>query len=247
MIELSCTNVLRWKARLFMEQYYAAFHECPKPSFILKLHILYIFCVLEISASFRQGENGRYVYKDDLGFERYCHYCPPGAMNDNDNILKYQEPKCIHKNFPFQEKCDEEEQKRQLRPICNFGTLPSCPLLKMPKDGHWNCTSSSFYNETSGGYYIPVYTVCQLMCQPGFRPTEGDSTYCRETRVWDRDPYTFTCHRSMPSNKAGHHKISRRQRKKLSQILTLEEKLVKLKMSMLDELGKYHILNILLK
>ncbi|KAK3592394.1 hypothetical protein CHS0354_026091 [Potamilus streckersoni] len=255
-----------------MDVYLTAFHTRPKSNLFLKIRVLYMLYILNISASFPNRENGRYLYTDDLGFERYCHYCPPEAMHDNENIIQYQEPRCFDKNFPFQEKCDQEELDKNLRPICKSGTLPSCRLPKQPKGGHWNCTSSLFYNIGNEDSFVPVYTICQMACDPGFIRTDGASTYCRESRLWDLDPATLKCHNSKPSNIAdtnkkqsnetthskltyvsgrrknrGHHKINRRHRKKLSQILRLEKKLVKLKMAMLSELGGHTILDILLK
>ncbi|KAK3592391.1 hypothetical protein CHS0354_026087 [Potamilus streckersoni] len=238
---------MRMTYNLLSDTYFTALYTMPKLSFFHNLHILFIFLLLELSASIRQGENGRYLYNDDLGFERYCHYCPPVAMYDSENNVLYQEPRCFEKNYPFHLKCDQEELERKLLPVCRYGTLPSCFLHKMPEDGYWNCTSSFFHNKTSDGYHIPVYTMCQLTCEQGFSPTGISNIYCRENRHWDLNPNTVACQKSVSADEPGHRKVDRRERKKLLQILRLEKKLVNLKIAMLSEHKRQNINNILLR
>ncbi|KAL3880708.1 hypothetical protein ACJMK2_032928 [Sinanodonta woodiana] len=260
---------------LIPDIFFTADHMVPQLSFCHKLRIFYILFLLELSASIRQGEKGRYLYKDDLGIEKYCHYCPPIAMYNTENNVLYQEQRCFTNNYPFQEKCDQEEIDRKLFPVCRSGTLPTCPLLKMSDGGHWNCTSSFAHNKTSNGYHIPVYTLCRLTCDPGFRLTGNANIYCTESRHWDLDPNTVACHKSnlgdepdrngrlsdeteasepLHIGKAtgrqkhkGHRKVDRSLHKKLSQILRLEKKLVNLKIDMLNKDKRQSIQNILLR
>ncbi|KAK3597215.1 hypothetical protein CHS0354_004967 [Potamilus streckersoni] len=162
--------------------------------FICTLEIILIINVLTAQ---RKEETGRYVYIDDNGIRQYCHYCNRTGLGPYDRD-RYVEQKCVEKNYPFENKTDEEEQRNQWQPLCTKGTIPSCPELKTDSNGEWNCSSEQneteiYFSETEGTYILPVYTKCTLTCTNNFQVTYRNSTYCNESRQWDADQGSIHC------------------------------------------------------
>ncbi|KAL3880712.1 hypothetical protein ACJMK2_032932 [Sinanodonta woodiana] len=165
-------------------------------SFFTSVFLLQTFIFPDFLQAQRSGETGRYMYTDDTNQNRYCHYCDKKDLDYYG--LWAQVKKCMVNNVPFN-KTDEEEQEKKLRPICNRGKLPSCPLLHRILNGEWICShnthlmESRFYNETVDGYILPVYTNCNLVCDKGYHVIGLDSLYCNESRQWDTDTGRIRC------------------------------------------------------
>ncbi|KAK3579961.1 hypothetical protein CHS0354_033479 [Potamilus streckersoni] len=168
-------------------------------AFVFSALLLQTFIFPDLIRAQRNGETGRYVYTDDTDQIRYCHYCDEKDLNINTQVKMAQVNQCIKNNFPFTNKTDEEEQRRKLRPLCNRGKLPSCPLLHRILNGEWNCghsphlMDSEFYNSAVDGYILPVYTSCSLVCVEGYHVVGTDSLYCNESRQWDTETRMINC------------------------------------------------------